>query len=156
MRRFGALLAAAALGGCAGAASIVSTGSRLNSVSKGEGDRPIWDVRCPPIGTVVRYSDGKTITWAGEDPADDMACLGRDLAGNDVRWILGLLDISREHVGMYRAALAGMFPARPKAKVSFRVRSASGSGQPPGVCSRIGKWASGPTRSRHMGVAFRS
>lgn len=74
----------------------------------------------------MHYSDGRIITWAGEDPIDDMSCVGRDISGGEVRWVMGMIDVNREEVGIYRAALSSMFPGNPKANVSFQVSSAAG------------------------------
>jgi hypothetical protein len=50
--------------------------------------------RCPPAGTVARYSTGTVLTFLGVDPNASDICIGRNAAGNPFELVRGIWSIS--------------------------------------------------------------
>jgi hypothetical protein len=92
------------------------------------GEKP-WGFTCPAAGTAVVYDDGRSLAFAGADPADPGLCLARGAGGQQVRLAWGMVEETAAEGRGHRPGMAPLFPAKSGSNVGYTADvSSPGSG----------------------------
>ncbi len=94
-----------------------------------QGEKP-WVFACPEAESRVAWDDGRSLVFAGPDPADPAICLARPAAGGaPLRLVWGMVEQTATEGSGHRAGMAPLFPAKTGANGRYTaVVSLPGSG----------------------------
>lgn len=109
----------AALAGCAQGPA--GPGAALGTAPQG--------FQCPPAGTTIVTSDGRTITYGGAASGDPFTCTGSTTAGGQQAWLANFYPVPTEDEATLRRNLATLWPLEPGRSVSFtrQIRASNGA-----------------------------
>ncbi|MBL6076507.1 hypothetical protein JMJ56_00735 [Belnapia sp. T18] len=78
-----------------------------------------WIFACPEPGSRVTWDDGRSLAFAGADPADPSICTARTTSGGTVRLVWGMIEEASSEGHGHRAGMQSLFPARTGANASY-------------------------------------
>jgi hypothetical protein len=114
------------------AAALLALAGCKNAIAPGE--KP-WAFGCPDPGTRVTWDDGRTLVFAGADPAAPAVCLARPAGGGGegpppVRLAWGMVEESNGSEGRgHVTGMRGLFPAKAGSNAKYTATvSSPGSG----------------------------
>jgi len=83
-----------------------------------QGEKP-WVFACPEAGSRVTWDDGRSLVFAGADPADPGICVARTATGAPVRLVWGMVEETSVEGTGHRPGMESLFPAKTGANASY-------------------------------------